>query len=192
MNTGLALEERERFLSRDARGSVGYRRTGWRDVGQVEVVLQMPVRRRSSCPRQLRQKSGCSRIWLKELRSLRTRSCFLLRFQPFLFCSKALSTQSTHGGERLVDRKRLMRNPRVWIYRQTRTLDFQTQAAGPETRSPGAAAAAAAPWQRLATESLSCLCILGHRLRFDVGIAVSHGHSRDSRPTRSHCQWAAA
>ena len=125
MNTGLALEERERFLSRDARGSVGYRRTGWRDVGQVEVVLQMPVRRRSSCPRQLRQKSGCSRIWLKELRSLRTRSCFLLRFQPFLFCSKALSTQSTHGGERLVDRKRLMRNPRVWFYRQTRTLDFQ-------------------------------------------------------------------
>ena len=50
---------------------------------------------------------------------------FLLRFQPFLFCSKALSTQSTHGGERLVDRKRLMRNPRVWFYRQTRTLDFQ-------------------------------------------------------------------
>ena len=29
------------------------------------------------------------------------------------------------------------------------------------------------------TESLSCLCILGHRLRFNVGFAVSDGHSRD-------------
>ena len=69
-------------------------------------------------------------------------------------------------------------------------FDFQTQAAGPETRSPGAAAAAAAPWQLpqstptgvVATESLSCLCILGHRLRFNVGIAVSHGVASDTVP----------
>ena len=26
---------------------------------------------------------------------------------------------------------------------------------------------------------VSCLCILRHRLRFDVGFAVSHVHSRD-------------
>ena len=38
---------------------------------------------------------------------------------------RAGGRESTHGGERLVDRKRLMRNPRVWFYRQTRTLDFQ-------------------------------------------------------------------
>ena len=41
-------------------------------------------------------------------------------------------------------------------------------------------------------ESLSCLCILGHRLRFNAGIAVSHGHSRDSRPTRPGSHWAVA
>jgi len=63
-------------------------------------------------------------ICLKELQRLRTR-IVCSESQPFLFCSKALSTQSTHGGERLVDRKRLMRNPRVRIYRQFGTLGFQ-------------------------------------------------------------------
>ena len=31
----------------------------------------------------------------------------------------------------------------------------------------------------VATKSLGCLCIPGHRLRFDFGFAVSDGHSRD-------------
>ena len=40
---------------------------------------------------------------------------------------RAGGRESTHGGERLVtvDRKRLMRNPRVRIYRQFGTLGFQ-------------------------------------------------------------------
>jgi hypothetical protein len=31
----------------------------------------------------------------------------------------------------------------------------------------------------VATESLSCLCILGHRLRFDIGFAFSNGHNHN-------------
>ena len=38
---------------------------------------------------------------------------------------RAGGRESTHGGERLVDRKRLMRNPRVRIYRKFGTLGFQ-------------------------------------------------------------------
>jgi len=50
--------------------------------------------------------------------------------------------------------------------------------------APGRLLPQSTPAGVVATESLSCLCILGRRLRFNVGIAVSHGHSRDSRPTR--------
>jgi len=39
----------------------------------------------------------------------------------------------------------------------------------------------------VATESLSCLCILGHRLRFDIGFAFSNGHNRADDHRMSEC-----
>jgi len=45
--------------------------------------------------------------------------------------------------------------------------------------APGRLLPQSTPAGVVATESLSCLCILGRRLRFNVGFAVSDGHSRD-------------